>query len=92
MGPTLCLSSLHLSGTPGPWLWGEKKSLHKILTQASALCPQPGKEGPLIFAELGTDSEVGGLLTGSKLCWMGSTMSQAQAWAPGLPPSSCSVL
>ena len=91
-GPTLCLSSPHFSGTPGPWLSGEKESLHKILAQPSALCPQPGKGGPLTFAELGTDSEAGGLLIGSKLCWMGPTMSQAQTWhlACHLVPALCS--
>ena len=69
-----------------PWavLLRRDNSLHKILAEPSALCPQPGEEGPQMFAELGADSWNMSLLTSPRLCWMGSSMSQTQAWALAL--------
>ena len=59
-------------------------ALHKISAQPSVLCPKPGKEGPQMFAELGAESLGGKLLTSPRLCWMGSSTSQPQVWAPAL--------
>lgn len=69
-----------------------RKTLFTRFWHSSRLCPQQGEEGSWMFAELGTDSGEGGLLMGPRPCWMWSSRSQPQAWAPGLPLCLCSVL
>ena len=53
------------------------------MAQCSALCPQPGEEGPSV-CRAGCRLGEGGLLMGSRLCWMGSPTSQTQGWEPAL--------
>ena len=92
LGPTPGLSSLHYSPPPGLRFWGEKNSLHKIFLTSLSSVPTTRGRGTSDVYKPGSDSVDGGLLMDPRLCWMGSSMSQHQAWVPGLPPSPYSVL
>ena len=67
-----------------PWavVLGRELSLQKISAQPPALCPQQVKEEPRVCRT--EHRQPASLLTSPRLGWMGSTMSQAQAWAPAL--------
>ena len=59
------------------------KILFTSFPTALTSVPTPREGWPLIFAKLGTDSMEGGLLTGPRLYWIGSSISQPQVRAPG---------
>lgn len=59
----------------------QENSLHKILTQTSALCSQLGEEGPQCLQNWTQTAWEGGLLTGPRFCWMGSSTSEPQGQA-----------
>ena len=70
----------------GPWpvFLSWENSLHKILAQPSALCPQPGEEGAQCLQNRAQTVWEGGLLMGPRFCWMGSSTSEPKALAPAL--------
>ena len=67
-----------------PWavFLSPELSLHKISAQPLALCPQQAKEEPSVCRT--EHRQPVSLLTSPRLSWMGSTVSQVQAWAPAL--------